>query len=52
VAFQRHAIAVLDGASELMPSGRFTVGTVAMVDAAYLSAAEGRRVTLQPQEVT
>jgi len=52
VAFQRHAIAVLDGASGPMPSGRFTVGTVALVDAAYLSAAEGRRVTLQPQEVT
>jgi len=48
--FQRHALAVLSGAADPMPSGRFTVGTVALVDAAYLSAAEERRVPLHPEE--
>jgi len=52
LAFQRHAVAVLDGTCAPMPSGQFTVGTVALVDAAYLSAAEGRRVPLNPIEVT
>ena len=45
-AFQRHAAAVMRGAAEPMPSGAFTANTVALVDAAYASAAAGRRIDL------
>lgn len=43
----RHAVDVMQGTASPSPSGAFTLNTVALVEAAYLSAAEGRRVTLQ-----
>ena len=45
-AFQHHAAAVMRGAAEPMPSGAFTANTVALVEAAYASAAAGRRIDL------
>jgi D-apiose dehydrogenase len=45
-ALIRHAVAVMRGTESPQPSGAFTVNTVALVHAAYTSAAEGRRVAL------
>jgi predicted dehydrogenase len=45
-----HAAAVMEGRAAPQPSGAFTLGTVALVEAAYASAAEGRRITLDTGE--
>jgi predicted dehydrogenase len=47
-AFLRHATEVMRNGIEPMPSGAFTVNTVALVDAAYRSAAEGKRISIKP----
>jgi predicted dehydrogenase len=45
-ALIRHTVAVMQGTEAPAPSGAFTLNTVALVQAAYIAAAEGRRVTL------
>lgn len=44
MALIRHAVEVMQGQAAPQPSGAFTLNTVALVEAAYVSAAEGRRV--------
>ncbi|NAZ35752.1 Gfo/Idh/MocA family protein [Rubellimicrobium sp. CFH 75288] len=48
LAFQRHALAVLDGTEAPQPSGADNLRTLALCLAAYESADGGRRVTLDP----